>query len=138
MKIYVDCSIQADKPEVTRAFIERLVAFDDLLRKNGCDVLNFASPDLPFDPHNGEIADFVRFADVVACLMDGHPSLGFSSSARAAAEKFNKPLVAFVPSDTDVSVTAEQSLQCLYKTPTFPAEFLRSLVSEAVLVNSGP
>lgn len=134
MKVYVDCFVHPDKPEIIMAFRQRLVAFQQLLRNGGCELLDCATPGLPFDPRACGVAAFVRYADAVAAL-GVYPSVGFSRPVREVAIRLGKPRVLFIPHTVDLVREPEGTvgigLRCLYCTPTFPAKVLHKVVGNS-------
>ncbi len=120
MKVYVD-SLERSSTIVRRQeFSRRFRRFADALRAGGIEVVNFTTPDLPFDPFEADIADFVAFVDVVAVLAGGS-SLGFSMSALEASKRLQKPRFLFVEGEINRCVCRE-SYPSLFFYGTFASE----------------
>ncbi len=71
--------------ELTRAF-----------RDQGLCVLDYATPNLPFDPYRSGIQDFIAYADVIVTL-EFFPIIGFSEFGKVAQREMKKPMFIFVP-----------------------------------------
>src|SRR3989344_692373 len=135
MNIYVDCSMKACAPEARKRYTDTLLAFEEELRKAGFTILNFATPNLPFDPHRSEIGDFVRIADAALVFSDPRLSevqAAFSSLVEEAAEDFFKPRIVCVPSEGDEVTTISSRrggyYYCEYSSPGFLKETVCTLV----------
>ena len=124
MKIYVDCYLPVSSPAVFKRFIAELLQFEKHLRAAGIEVLDFNTPDLPFDPHRAEVTEFIKFCDAVVAL-GSPPSLGFSGAVREAGRVFGKPCFLFVPHSTNLQQEfSPQLVSYLFCVPDFPAQIL--------------
>ncbi|OHA26988.1 MAG: hypothetical protein A3C06_04445 [Candidatus Taylorbacteria bacterium RIFCSPHIGHO2_02_FULL_46_13] len=115
-KIYIDCALHACSSAVRASFDARWDKLDKSLHQAGFEILNFNTKDLPFNPHNSEIGDFVEISDAVVAL-DGYPSVGFSKAVKEASERFCKPRFLFALSQNNVILTRQH-------TPNFVARVL--------------
>ena len=127
MNIYLDRAVYAGNYPAIKAFDLKLEIFKVDLKTRGVEVLDFSTSTLPFNPHTGEIADFVQASDAVVALA-GHPSVGFSFAVREATDRLGRARFLFVQHEIDVVLVHARApmffARCLYQTPGFPAQVL--------------
>ena len=95
MNVYIDCSLDGSGGQVTwserRKLDPKICALKEALRGAGVTVLDFTTKDLPFNPYDKGVEDFIQFADLIVAVSGEHHSIGISSTVIAAMKQFHKP-----------------------------------------------